>query len=178
MEDNYISIDEMIKRDNINKYNLNNMKNNNAQKMFQIQGTHSDKIVDIQYIGQYTNMPSAIILKQIHDNIDCIMLSYLVTENEIKTHNRYRMIGYVFMQNEELMGTLNYIFVPACKPDISNNKIQCDGHFEIVFEKKQNNKVVYNKIEKILTYCGREESIYKLTEVLLENDIIEKVKII
>jgi hypothetical protein len=163
-----LSIDELIKRDTIT----------DAQRMFQIQGIKDDSSADVVYINRYKFIPIVTIK---HDNIlwvDCSLYSYMTSECDLMTEGSHKMIGYLMNYQTQYCGSLNYVFVPDAKPDLTNiTKMNIKGHFEIQYEFiDKNNNTETKIIVEIPKYSGMEESIYILTTVLVEKNILEYAK--
>ena len=163
-----LSIDELIKRDTVTE----------DQRIFQIQGIKDESSADIVYINKYKFIPIVTIK---HDNIlwvDCSLYSYMTSERDLQMEKSHKMIGYLMNYQTQYCGSLNYVFVPDEKPDLTNiTKINIKGRYEIQYEfTDKDNNTETRIIVEIPKYSGMEESIYILTTVLVEKDILEYAK--
>jgi len=165
----YINIKDMIKRD---------IQLPVAQKMYQIQGIASENCIIIIRVADRPYVPNVIIFDRVIDEVQCVMISYIISESEISEEKKwYSMVGYNFNMDEEYIGSLTFVFVPKDMPNMKDIiKTNLYGHFEIHFEYKMNGKIEKEMISEIANYPGMEESLYILTEVLLERNVIERIK--
>jgi hypothetical protein len=158
-ETNFLSINEMLKRDKLNK----------KKEMFQIQNIN-DNSVKIVYIDSYDvdKIPKYVIFKDDsyeEHNISLMLISYLIElipEETNEYNNKYKMIGYVIKKNNEIIGNLDFYCVINETTNLDLNILN-NVNFEI------------NYNGKILKYIDKYSNpIYLLTEYIEEiiNDII------
>lgn len=154
----YLHVNDMLKRDDIN------IKTN---RMYQIQAKKDTNKINIMYIGEYEYKPlvQIVVLKQ--HNYEFELISHMITNDDLKL-NYYKMIGFLIKKNTKLVAILNYVFVPNIQFDEKFENVE--GKFEIILT--QNGLDII--IKSYSTYCGKDELIYLITNVLLE--IIEKIK--
>lgn len=176
----------MIKRDVIDKkISIDCSKKNtifhnkkNLQDMYQIHGTDQNNTVKIVYIAKYDYIPCAIIFKQTLDDIECIIVSYMVSSFELTTTKSYKIVGYVIPKKgstDSILGQLNLVFVPNVSILINDtNDIVSEGHFEIHLEHDIDGDIeILKKIDK---YMGKSESLIILAEAIIEYNVIDKLK--
>lgn len=176
----------MMNENKINKQNTNDEFDTNdefvpIQKMinekkelidvFQIQGKKDDNICAFVHAGKYETIPIVPIFDKQIGEYNCSLMSFLVTRDT--KHEDYNLIGFLIKKNNVIGASLLFSFVPHDKNlVIDNRKKICNGTFEINLVENLNGNIKKHNIKKIDTYIGKEESIYLLTEVLL--DVIEK----
>lgn len=177
------------------------VKNNNTklgpneklpQKIYQVQSTLNSKKASLVYLGKHSEVPIKNILSFNHPkypNMKCDMISYTITKEEINEefneneNNKYlKLIGFMICVDDYIIASVDFVFQPS---QIINSKIIranikknieniYDGTFKIVLFQKTNGVYKETVIKEYTEYCGREQSIYILTSILIENNIIEK----
>ena len=153
IENNFVSIDDMLKRDNIIE----------KKEMFQIQNI-DDTSVKFIYIDDYdiNNIPKFVIFKDDtyeEYNISLVLISYLIDLDETK--NKYKMIGYVIKKNNIIIGNLDFFCVIT-----ETTKLDLNILHNVKYE------IIYN--EQILKIIDKYSNpIYLLTEFIEE--IINKI---
>lgn len=144
-------------------------KYNNAIKTYQIQSDKDNDYVDIIYIGDYENIPIVQIMKPFDvDGYNCSLISFMISEDELDDSNELSMIGFIITQNEVIVKSLMFTFIPDCK----TKKIKkVNGVFNIIYNDygTQTKKL----IKEYKKYVGKEESIYILTSLLVEENVCQ-----
>jgi hypothetical protein len=160
-EEEYVTIAELLKKQNII---------NNSFDVFQIQGIINTNLINIVNIGKYNNIPITKILNFDLDilKLKCEMLSFTLVQDELN-NDSYKMISILIFSDKNIIASLEYIF--KIDEPFKNIYENIKGSFQIILN-INNEQYVIKKFEN---YIGREESIYLLTEVILEEDVIEKI---
>lgn len=175
-ENNFVSIKDIIKRDQ-----KTNQKKNNIQKIYQVQSTKGYTEANLFYLGEYSEPPMQNILSfdhPIYSNVKCDMVSYVLTQEEIKVQKYFKMIGFLICMGDKIICSCDFVFVPNQLPTKLSTELPTElyteGTFKIILFQKT--KGVYKEtiIKKYNEYCGTEESIYILTTVLIEDNVIEQ----
>jgi hypothetical protein len=160
----FLHIDHIIRRDTqVTEHDL-----------YQIQAEKNNNSCRIVYLGKYNDVPIVPIFDKKIDDYDCSLVSFVVTKDELINHDDYNMIGFLISKNKNIGASLMLSFVPNKKIDINSLVELTCGKFEINLIKKWNGKIIKENIETYSEYIGKEESIYLLTELLL--DVIEREK--
>lgn len=144
-------------------------ENQEPHKLYQITSEKGSICANIKYIDKYKYIPTFVIFKYEIDNYDCTLTSYLVSDDEITYKQHLRMIGFVIEDNNVQIGEINFVFIPDTDIDLNTDNIKINGHFEIHALSEKTKKV--DIIKYINEYIGKEESIYTLSEVLINYDI-------
>ena len=167
MNDNFINLNEFIN------------KSKKHTTFYQLQANKYDKTPIIKHIGEYEKHHVVPIYEFSYSHkITCSLLSFLISDEEIENNNQLKMLCFfvnnIKTKNKKVLGTLELIFEPEyTSTDNKLNQLEnnINGHFKIIMTK--NNSIETIKILK--EYPGREESIYLLTSVLLEENVIKKI---
>lgn len=137
-----------------------------------------------------------------YSDIKCQLVSYTITKNEINNFSEFnenkqylKILGFLICIDEKIIASCDYVFYPLKTISLekkinhnknTNNKImengttvnkktnEIEGSFKIILFQKE--KLTYKStiIKEYPEYIGKEESIYNLTQVLLEENVIEK----
>lgn len=156
MGDKFINIHDMMNRDINNEVNskLNN-------KLYQVQAHKNDSDVNIVYMGNFSFLPISEILKLQVDSHMCKLMSLLITEHDVINLEYKNMIGFfIYNKKNKHISSLMYGYLSKEKK------------FAICLIKKNKEHEI---IEKYNKYHGGEESIYLLTEVLLDKNVKKKL---
>ena len=165
--DDYIPIKELL--------NIQN-KTEKQFALFQVQSNQDDDFANIINIGNYTNIPLVPIYKFNLDTFKCDIVSFVVLEEELYEKN-IKMLSLIVTLNESnnnIIASLDYVFIPNSKIDV-NTLNNVKGTFAIVLNMKNKGISEYTTIKKFEKYSGREESVYLLTNILVEEDVIDKI---
>jgi len=140
-----------------------------------LQAQKNDLLPQLVYIGEYDNIPAVNILNFKYFEVNCILISLLVSEDEMLKEKYLKIMTFIVEDDDQIFGSLELVFEPIyndCEmTKIEQLKNKIDGKFKIVM-----NKPNVTEIVKILeVFPGGEESIYLLTTMLLEENIIEKI---
>lgn len=163
MSEEWLSVDELAKRDNINS---------KEYYTFQIQSEKDKNYTNIIPIGKYSEIP----IRQIHEmpfvndkSCNCNILSFLVSHEEIEAENLLKMIGCIITKNGKILASVDFMFKPSQKIKLEDVLIKdikdvknIEGTFEIILNNNKQKQVM----ESFDTYPGREESIYLLVKAL------------
>ena len=171
--DEFVKLSVLIKRDNIAS----------SVEVYQAQAEKNNKTCDLVYIGKYTQTPVEHILNFDHDDLQCDLMSFSMDRDEIinqKNHNQYfRLIAFLIQKDEKIIGSLEYIFEPNKKVTLKKPKrsvFKIAGKFKIIFNTKITGVYKTTIIKECEEYSGREESIYLLTSILIEDNVINEIK--
>ena len=163
MENNedFLPIENIIKRDKFIK----------EHELYQIQAEKNDNNCSFVYIGKYSNIPVVPIFDKKINDYDCSLMSFFITKDDIEVNmdekSNYNLIGFLISKNHNIGASLMLSFVPDEKIQMNNlNKIR--GKFEINLLTKLFGKTIKETIKTYIEYIGKEESIYILTELLLD----------
>lgn len=194
VENEFIDIVSMINRDVENEVSKKN-------KIYQVQSDKNKNTINLVYLGKYDSVPIKNILSINHpkyENIKCDMMSYTLSKEEINNSSKYlKMIGFLLSIDNNIIASVDYVFCPNKQIKLGKKKMinqitttdnnikeslnsnlnknsQIFGSFKIVLFKKENTHNIEIIIKEYTEYIGREESIYILTSVLLEENVIEK----
>lgn len=158
LNEEFIPIDEAINK-HIKKEEF---------EIFQVQGEKNSNMVNIVSMGKYESIPMVPIYNINYDGFICQMMSFMITIDEIDKEY-YNMIGLLIFKNNNVIGSLNFVFIKDNNQKGLNNII---GKFEIIFITKGN----IESIRSYNNYPGSQESIHILTEVLVEENVTELCK--
>jgi len=162
----FVSIKELLDKQN---------KLDKKHTLYQIQSNKDDNFANIINIGEYSNIPLVPVYKFNLDIFKCEIISFVVLEEELyQKHIKMLSLIVSDIKSNKIIASLDYVFIADCKINM-NTLNNLKGSFEIVLNMKKNNIPEYTTIKKFETYSGKEESIYLLTEVLLEENVINKI---
>jgi hypothetical protein len=165
MDEQYTTLNKLI----------NQYKNINLKHLFQIQCEKNKNNIDLIYLGIKSDIHCENILTFDLDEYKCDLISFSIEKDEINKHNELqllKMIGFLIYKDDNIVASLEFVFVPNCELFAKNeSNFLINGKFKIIFNSKKKNEII-NEYDK---YPGREESIYILTSVLIEDDIIKKI---
>lgn len=194
IEDEYLPLNKIIERD-IDVENPINQSGKFEQSdkfdqfdqlnnIYQVQGNIGRSTCNLIYLGYLENdeksdLPIQNILSFQHpkyEEIKCEMFGYTVNSVDFADSTGYlKLIGFLLSMDGKIMCSCDYVFCPNEKLKLEKKNIEnIEGTFKIILFYKQNEKYCDEVISKYTQYCGKEESIYLLTTVLLEQDVIEK----
>lgn len=184
MSDNeeFIPINKMISRD-FNQTDMNQNNQNQSEKIYQVQGNNNKSTCNLIYLGKHDTSKLSIqnILTFQHPKykeIKCEMLGYTMEANEITKSNYLKLIGFLLSIDDKIICSCDYVFYPNDNTLLnilpSNNIDNINGTFKIILFYKKNEKYYHDVIKEYTEYNGKEESIYILATVLLEENVIEK----
>lgn len=182
----FININEIIKRDT--------QKNKDIQKLthrtYQVQSEKNSKNIKLFYLGKFETTPIKNILSFFHPKhleCKCDLMSYLITKEEINSEinnpkQYFKLIGFVICIEDYVIASLDLVYQPKKNVVIKNANISkqhplidiIDGTFKVVLFYKQRSEYKETIIREYTEYSGREESIYILTSILVEENVIEK----
>ncbi len=200
--DEFTNIADIIKRDipTNNEQNKNETDKTNQMrpvyKIYQIQSEKNSTTANLFYLGKCNDIPIKNILSFCHPrfkDIKCDMISHTITKDEVNrsgiinqvnngTCQYLKLIGFLICFDQNIIASLDFVFNPtknilvrksSINP-INKNIESINGTFKIILCQKQNGEYKETIIKEYNSYCGREESIYILTSVLLEENVIEK----
>jgi len=154
MAKKFLTLNQIISRD-IDSPNLKNY--------YQVQATLNQSSISIKHVGRGEQIPLIPILTLNHQQYECMMLSYCLSEEEL-TQPKLRMIGFIIQKADKVIASLDLMFVPQT----TTNNIS-DGWFEVILSDAYG----CEQIKLINKYIGNDESIYLLTNLLLETNIDE-----
>lgn len=146
-------------------FSLNNIINNNKKIFYQVQADQGDNYVKIIFMGIFNYFPTTVITKFTLNDFECIIMSYVITSEEIQNNN-FRLIGCIIKKDNKIISSLDYIFIPNNELTNVNNlesENRIKGKFKIVLNNKDNNKIIIKEFDE---YSGREESVYVLTDCI------------
>jgi len=158
----YVSINDLIKRDLIKK------SNGTKKKMYQIQAEKNTNLCTVVYVGEYDDVPVVPILGFERGKHKFYLLSFVITEEELLNDDQLKLICFVIKHKKKAIGSLSLIFEPTEK--ITNFNVN-----KIILNIKVQNIYKKNVIRTYDEYPGREESIYLLTSIITEDNVIEKI---
>lgn len=153
---------------------------------YQMQATKGSKTGNLFYLGKYTQLPIQNILSFTHpmySDMKCDMISYTLTTDDIKNQKYLKMIGFLLCIGDKIVCSCDFVFSPINlillkKDEELINSVgsinSIDGQFKIILFQKQKGIYKETVIKEYTEYCGREESIYILTTVLIEENVVEK----
>lgn len=154
----FISVNDLVKRDMEDFYDL-----------YQFQSNKNESKCNIVYIGTYKQIPIIPIFEKKIKKFLCTLISFVVSEKEIN-QNECNLIGFLISLEKNVKATLILSFVPKNNIVVDKKNINnIDGIFEINMSTRQNGNTVKKNIRTYDKYLGREEFIYELTELLIEN---------
>jgi hypothetical protein len=165
MED-FLPFEDIIKRDiKIDEEIIKESK----QKVYQLQSSKNNDFCNVVFVGEFEKLPIVQILKETIDNFICTLLSFVTTEDDI-LNGKSHMIGFIIHDNTNIVATLMFTFLTDKKTITDEIK----GKFKIVLTKIENDKGIEYILDTYDEYPGREESIYILTQLLIEN--VKRIK--
>ena len=135
--------------------------------LYQIQANKDDNKCDFKYLGKYDNIPMIPIFDKQINGYNCSLVSFVITKEDIRENNDLNMIGFLISKNNNIGACLMLTFIPEKKTEIENLD-NIVGKFEINLMKKLLGKVIKENIKTYDKYMGKDESIYILTELLLD----------
>lgn len=157
-EPQYITINEMIKRDLDKKIKSDTKL---KQIVYQIQAIQHQNIVSIVNVGEFSFIPTTKILEITNGKYFCKLLAIVIPQSDIH-HDILCMISFFISRKKNPENIL-------CR--LSYSYIKSEQKFCVCIEKESNIEI----IEKYNEYHGNEQSIYLLTDILLRNDVKEKI---
>lgn len=153
---NFISLKELVERDvnfkNLeSKYQVQSQKNTNHIRVIKLNKCVPDVCIYSYELGDF----------------NCSLLQLTITEKDID-NLYFPLLCYLIKTKEnKIIGTLILSFEPKYVVNINEN---IDGIFKITLSNENRE----NKIIKTFdNYCGNEEAVYLMTEVL--GDILEEI---
>lgn len=154
----FISVNDLVKRDMTDFYDL-----------YQFQSNKNESKCNVVYIGTYKQIPIIPIFEKKIKKFLCTLISFVVSEKEI-SQNECNLIGFLISFKKNVNASLILSFVPKNNIVVDKKNINnIDGIFEINMLVRQNGNTVKKNIRTYDKYLGREEFIYELTELLIEN---------
>lgn len=163
----YIKINELIERD-LPKCKLE------KTKLYQLQGEKNDTTCSIVYMGEHDDVPLNQILALKRGKFRFYLLSVTVTEDELLNDGLLKLICFVIKRCGKTMGLLSFIFEPDEKI-LKHTTDKIKGKYKIILSKKELGSYKNDIIKTYTEYPGREESIYLLTSVIVEDNVVEKI---
>ncbi len=154
----YITINEMIKRDLDKQINENTKP---KQIVYQVQSTKNSNMISIINVGEYSFIPTTKILEITDGKYLCKLLAMVVPHSDI---------------NSDVLCMISFFISRKKKPEkvlsrLSYSYIKSEEKFCVCIEKECGMEM----IEKYNEYHGNEESIYLLTEIILRKDVKKKI---
>lgn len=173
-EDNeFMPLSTLIKRDT----------KKGAVEVYQTQAEKGNKECNLIYLGKYTDIPVEGILNFDHLGYHCDLISFAMDydeiTNQVKDLQCLRTIGFLILKEDKIIASLEYMFEPADFLELKKKKrsvFEIKGKFLIKLHTKKNNIYKSNVIREYIDYSGREESIYILTSLIIEDDIIKRIE--
>lgn len=174
-KEEFTSLKSIIKRD-LSKQNI-------SKEIFQIQSEKGSNKINLKYLGKYNSNPIENITSFTHGRYNCDLISFTMERDEICLQNKDNqsllLIGYLIDLDDKIIGALEYVFKP--NKFIQLKKHKCDannieGKFEIKLTTKKNNKQKTQILKEIDFFSGREETIYILTTLLIEENVIKRIE--
>lgn len=171
----FTSLKSIVKRD-LPKQNI-------SKEVYQVQAEKDSNKINLKYLGKYNNTPIKNIISFEHGEYNCDLLSFSMDRDEICSQNMsdqiLLLVGFLIETNNKIVGAMEYVFKPNTYIKLKKHK--CDvnnieGKFEIRLTTKKNNKINICVLKEIEKFSGREEIIYILTTLLIEENVIDKIK--
>jgi hypothetical protein len=163
----YIKINELIERD------LPKSKNQKT-KIYQLQAEKNDTTCNIVSMGEHSDVPVNQILAMKRGKFRFYLLSVTVTEEELLNDEHLKLICFVIKRCGKTIGLLSFMFEPDEKI-LNHTTDKIKGKYKIILSKKELGLYKKDIIRTYTEYPGREESIYLLTSVITEDNVIEKI---
>jgi len=155
--DEFITIENILKRD----------KQIIEHDLYQILAGKDNNICIFIYLGKYDDVPVIPIFDKKINGYDCSLVSFVVTNEDIEQNNDFNMIGFLISKNKNIGACLMLTFIPEKNVSIENLK-NIVGKFEVNLIQKISGKIMKKNIKTYDKYMGKDESIYILTELLLD----------
>lgn len=138
MQDEYLTFDKMLKRDFF--------KTSNNKNKYQIQALKDTN--EIKFVKINNDILDICTYNYTIDNFTCCLIQYKIDDDDIKNNN-LPMIGFLIKTNNKVIGSLILYYVSP--------------EFHIVLSNSNNQHKILKKMKK---YCGNEEIVYELMELL------------
>lgn len=153
---NFISLKELVDRD-INFKNL--------ESKYQVQSQKDANYIKIVKLNRC--VPDVCIYSYEMGDFNCSLLQLTITEKDIDNFYFPLLCYLIKTKTDKIIGTLILAFMPNGIIDINRD---ISGNFKITLSNENNE----NKIIKTFdNYCGNEEAVYLMTEIL--GDILEEI---
>ena len=158
MTSDFIPVNDLVKRDIKDFYDL-----------YQFQSSKNESKCNIVYIGTYKQIPIIPIFEKKIKKFLCTLVSFVVSEKEIN-QNECNLIGFLISSEKNVKASLVLSFVPKNEIIVDKKNItDVDGVFEVNMLTRQNGNNIKKNIRTYDKYLGREEFIYELAQLLIEN---------
>lgn len=173
-DDEFTLLNLLVKRD---------LKQHSSKEVFQVQIEKNETTCDLVYLGHYNNTPVQNILNFTLGDYQCDLISFAMDRDEIilqdEKNQSLLTISFLIGRENKIIGSLEFTFRPNNFVSLKKKKNDVrniEGKFEIKLTTKKNGVYKREVIKEYLQYPGREESIYILTSVLVEENVIEKIE--
>lgn len=157
-EPQYITINEMIKRDLDKKIESDTKP---KQTVYQIQAIQGQNSVSVVGVGEFSFIPTTKIIELTNGKYFCKLLAMVVPQSDID-HDLLCMISFFISRKkkpEKILCRLSYSYIKS------------EQKFCVCIERESKIEM----IEKYNEYHGNEQSIYLLTDILLRKDVKQKI---
>lgn len=157
-EPQYITINEMIKRDLDKKIESDTKL---KQSVYQIQSIKNQNVISMINVGEFSFIPTTKILEMTNGKYFCKLLAMVIPHSDI---------------NNDILCMISFFISRKKKPEkilcrLSYSYIKSEQNFCVCIEKESNIEM----IEKYNEYHGNEQSIYLLIDILLRKDVKQKI---
>lgn len=150
----YLSVDEMLKRDNINIGFIN---------YYQVQAVNNESKVNIKCVGTFKEdcIPIHKLLEIKHLDYTCFLYSYVISEHDIN-NDELKMLGFTIVnKNNIIVAFMDFIY----------NSKNTNIPFYIKLETYNKSKI----LKSYTHYCGNDKLIYILSSTLVEDNVIQEI---
>jgi len=154
----YITINEMIKRDLDEKVNSDEKQ---KYPVYQIQAIENENDISVVNVGEYSFIPITKILEMTDGKFYCRLFSMVIPQSDIENDMQHMISFFISRKKkpDKILSRLSYCYIKSEK------------QFCICIEKNSNIEM----IEKYNKYHGNENIIYLLTEIILRIDVKKKI---
>jgi hypothetical protein len=157
-EPQYITINEMIKRDLDKKIETDTKP---KQTVYQIQAKKNDNTISVVPVGEFSFIPTTKIIEITDGKYLCKLLAMVIPQSDINNDIKCMISFFISRKKrpEKVLCRLSYSYITS------------ERQFCVCLEKKSTTEM----IEKYTEYHGNEESIYLLTNIILRKDVKKKI---
>jgi hypothetical protein len=159
MSSNYISLNELIKRD---------LKTNSGGGKYQVQA--GENCTNAKIVSFEKEISDICIFEYDIDEFKCSLIQYTLTDEDIEK-NRLKMLGFLIKNTKEIViGSLDLIF--DCDKEIKTNQT-LNGKFRVVLTNCRGEK---KNIKIMDIYIGNANVVHLMMELLGEclGEIVEE----
>lgn len=173
MDQKYVNLSDIIGSDS--------EPDDKVYNIYQLHGSYNRPGCMIKLVGFHDRTPSVSITKFQLGNYMCEVISYLLSDADIKLSQLY-LLGLLIKSDDQVKATITYTFIPS-NIDVStldDDKLEelvkahtiIEGHFAYYLEyKAPDGSIVKKLLEDNRTYPGDSQLVYEIIELLSHDNL-------